>query len=65
MKNILKKLSEPVVYRRLFLSGLIIVFTGLYLESIYLMSCGIIVLVLGKVGMRIEHREKKHNGEIK
>lgn len=64
MKKIIKKLSEPVVYRRLFLSGLIIVFTGLYLENIYLMSCGFIALVLGKVGMRIEHREKKKNEEI-
>lgn len=65
MKNILIKLSEPIVYRRLFLSGLIIVFTGLYLENIYIMSCGLIVLVLSKVGMRIEHREKKNNREIR
>jgi hypothetical protein len=65
MKNILIKLSEPIVYRRLFLSGLIIVFTGLYLENIYIMSCGLIVLVLSKVGMRIEHRGKKNNREIR
>jgi len=65
MKNIFKKLSEPVVYRRLFLTGLIIFFSGLYLENIYLMSCGIIVLVLGKIGMRIEHREKKNSALIK
>jgi len=65
MKNILKKLSQPIIYRRLFLAGLIIFFAGLYLENIYVMSSGLIVLALSKVGMRFEHREKKNKGEIK
>jgi hypothetical protein len=65
MKNIIKKLSEPVIYRRLFASGLVMSLAGLYFESIYLMSGGLIVLAFGKVGMRIEHREKKNKEEIK
>ncbi len=56
--NLTMYLSRPVVYRRLFIGGLLIWGIGAVLLNIPLSLLGIVVLVLGKYGMRIEHKEK-------
>lgn len=59
------KLTEPVVYRRLFIGGLLVAGIGAILQSVLFISAAIILLILSKYGMRKEHKQKKQKGEIR
>jgi hypothetical protein len=59
------KLTEPVVYRRLFIGGLLVAGIGAILQSVLLVFAAIILLILSKYGMRKEHKQKKQKGEIR
>ena len=56
--KIASKLSNPVVYRRLFVAGFFIFGIGAVLENIILTTIAIFIIMLSKYGMRKEHKEK-------
>ena len=61
--NLGMKLSNPAVYRALFVIGFLIFGAGAILESIVIIALGVIIVALSKYGMRKEHKEKL-NSEI-
>ncbi len=56
--NFIKNLSNPVVYRRLFVLGFLIFGVGIVLVNIYITFLGVAIVALSKYGMRKEHKEK-------
>lgn len=56
--NIVMKLSSPIVYRRLFVAGLLVFGIGAFLVNVYVIFFSILLLILSKYGMRKEHKEK-------
>ena len=59
--NIGERLSNPTVYRTLFVSGFLILGIGALLENIILTSLSVLVVILSKYGMRKEHKMKLRN----
>ncbi len=59
------KLSEPVVYRRLFIGGLLVAGVGAIIQNVLVVFFALVLLVLSKYGMRKEHKLKKERGEIR
>ena len=56
-----EKLSNPSVYRALFVIGFFVFGVGAIMVNLIITGLGVIVVALSKIGMRIEHKEKlKH-----
>ena len=57
-----EKLSNPSVYRALFVIGFFVFGVGAIMVNLIITGLGVIVVALSKIGMRIEHKEKLKQG---